>query len=142
MIRFSRRAIFAALALSACTAVFSQTAYPDKPIRLVVPYPPGGFTDILGRLLSAQLQTRLGQNVIVDNKGGGGSTIGSAMVARAPADGANQLVKRQLRFQASAQVLQHQLPPARALRVCLAAQRPPAVEHLHAVGSQRSLHQR
>jgi tripartite-type tricarboxylate transporter receptor subunit TctC len=54
---------------------------------LVVPYPPGGFTDILGRLLSAQLQTRLGQNVIVDNKGGGGSTIGSALVARAPADG-------------------------------------------------------
>ena len=53
----------------------------------MVPYPPGGFTDILGRLLSAQLQTRLGQNVIVDNKGGGGSTIGSAMVARAPADG-------------------------------------------------------
>ena len=87
MFRFSRRAVFAALALSACTGVFSQPAYPDKPIRLVVPYPPGGFTDILGRLLSAQLQTRLGQNVIVDNKGGGGSTIGSAMVARAPADG-------------------------------------------------------
>ncbi len=87
MFRFSRRALFAALALSACTGVFSQTAYPDKPIRLVVPYPPGGFTDILGRLLSAQLQTRLGQTVIVDNKGGGGSTIGSALVARAPADG-------------------------------------------------------
>ena len=87
MFRFSRRAIFAALALSACTGVFSQTAYPDKPIRLVVPYPPGGFTDILGRLLSAQLQTRLGQTVVVDNKGGGGSTIGSALVARAPADG-------------------------------------------------------
>jgi tripartite-type tricarboxylate transporter receptor subunit TctC len=87
MFRFSRRAVFAALALSACTGVFSQPAYPDKPIRLVVPYPPGGFTDILGRLLSAQLQTRLGQTVVVDNKGGGGSTIGSAMVARAPADG-------------------------------------------------------
>ena len=87
MFRFSRRAIVAALALTACTGVFSQTAYPDKPIRLVVPYPPGGFTDILGRLLSAQLQTRLGQTVIVDNKGGGGSTIGSALVARAPADG-------------------------------------------------------
>ena len=87
MFRFSRRAICAALVLSASTAVLGQVGYPDKPIRLVVPYPPGGFTDILGRLLATQLQTRLGQNVIVDNKGGGGSTIGTAMVARAPADG-------------------------------------------------------
>lgn len=83
----SRRAILAWLALSACTHVFGQGVYPDRPIRLVAPYPPGGFTDILGRLLATQLQTRLGQNVIVDNKGGGGSTIGSALVARAPADG-------------------------------------------------------
>lgn len=87
MLRFSRRAICAALALGACTAGFGQVTYPDKPIRLVVPYPPGGFTDILGRMLATQLQTRLGQNVIVDNKGGGGSTIGTSMVARAPADG-------------------------------------------------------
>ena len=62
--------------------------------------------------------------------------------ARAPADGANQQVKSYLGFQASAQVLQHQLPPAWALRVCLAAQRTPVVEHLYAVGSQRGLHQR
>ena len=87
MFRFSRRALCAALVLSASTAVMGQIGYPDKPIRLVVPYPPGGFTDILGRLLATQLQPRLGQTVIVDNKGGGGSTIGTAMVARAPADG-------------------------------------------------------
>ncbi|WP_297726118.1 tripartite tricarboxylate transporter substrate binding protein [Limnohabitans sp. Rim8] len=87
MLLFFRRATFMAFALCLCSAAFSQTPYPDRPIRLVVPYPPGGFTDILGRLLATQLQTRLGQNVIVDNKGGGGSTIGSAMVARAPADG-------------------------------------------------------
>ena len=87
MLLFFRRATFMAFALCLCSTAFSQTPYPDRPIRLVVPYPPGGFTDILGRLLATQLQTRLGQNVIVDNKGGGGSTIGSAMVARAPADG-------------------------------------------------------
>jgi len=87
MLVFSRRAVFMALAVCLCNTAFSQTPYPDRPIRLVVPYPPGGFTDILGRLLATQLQPRLGQNVIVDNKGGGGSTIGSAMVARAPADG-------------------------------------------------------
>lgn len=80
-------------ALVALTAALSsvgaaaQSSFPDKPIRLVVPYPPGGFTDILGRVIAAELQPALGQTVIVDNKGGGGSTIGTSYVARAPADG-------------------------------------------------------
>ena len=87
MLRFFLRAVFTLLALGSFSLSFSQATYPDKPIRLVVPYPPGGFTDILGRLLASQLQPRLGQNVIVDNKGGGGSTIGTNIVARAPADG-------------------------------------------------------
>ena len=87
---FSRRIfniLIAGLAVAAGRAAFSQDSYPHKPIRLVVPYPPGGFTDILGRLIAEKLQTGLGQSVIVDNKGGGGSSIGSAYVARAPADG-------------------------------------------------------
>jgi tripartite-type tricarboxylate transporter receptor subunit TctC len=90
MPRISRRAFIGSLALLAASAPLgasAQAGYPDRPLRLVVPYPPGGFTDILGRLIAAHLQPALGQSVIVDNKGGGGSTIGTAFVARAPADG-------------------------------------------------------
>ncbi len=90
MIRISRRALAGALvALAATTSpgVFAQDNFPDKTIRLIVPYPPGGFTDMLGRILAAELQPALGQPVIVENKGGGGSTIGTSYVARAPADG-------------------------------------------------------
>lgn len=90
MPRISRRAFTGSLAMLAATAsigAFAQGSYPDRPLRLVVPYPPGGFTDILGRLIANRLQPALGQSVLVDNKGGGGSTIGTAFVARAPADG-------------------------------------------------------
>ncbi|MEO8279661.1 MAG: tripartite tricarboxylate transporter substrate binding protein [Ideonella sp.] len=90
MFRISRRALtgaFITLAATGPVATFAQTNYPDKTIRLIVPYPPGGFTDILGRIIANELQSGLGQTVIVDNKGGGGSTIGTALVARAPADG-------------------------------------------------------
>jgi tripartite-type tricarboxylate transporter receptor subunit TctC len=88
--RLTRRtftAALAALAASSGPAAFAQADFPSKPIRLVVPYPPGGFTDILGRLIAEKLHPALGQPVIVDNKGGGGSTIGTAFVANAPADG-------------------------------------------------------
>ena len=90
MLAMSRRifsAFIVTLALVAGTNAYAQDSYPDKPIRLVVPYSPGGFTDILGRLIAQKLQGDLGQSVIVDNKGGGGSSIGSAFVARSPADG-------------------------------------------------------
>ncbi len=92
---FRRRiatALLIGLAAISGTASFAQGSYPDKPIKLVVPYPPGGFTDILGRLLADKLQAGLGQPVVVDNKGGGGSSIGTAFVARAPADGYTLLV--------------------------------------------------
>lgn len=65
----------------------AQGAWPDKPLKLVVPYPAGGNADNTARLLATQLGQRLGQQVVVDNRPGGSGTIGAAVVAKAPADG-------------------------------------------------------
>ncbi len=66
----------------------AQDAYPSKTIRFVVPYPPGGPTDLMARLLQGEMQTRLNVTVVIDNKGGAGGNLGSAEVAKqAPADG-------------------------------------------------------
>ena len=74
-----------ALAIAATASAFA--AYPDKPVTVVVPFPPGGSTDNIGRVIAQQLQERLGGSFIVDNKGGATGTIGAAFVKRAPADG-------------------------------------------------------
>jgi tripartite-type tricarboxylate transporter receptor subunit TctC len=65
----------------------AQTSYPNKPIRFVVPYPPGGFTDILARIVGQKLTESWAQPVLIENRGGGGSTIGTDIVAKAPSDG-------------------------------------------------------
>jgi len=65
----------------------AETGYPSQPIRLVVPYPAGGATDTLGRLMADKLQAAWGQSVIVENKPGASGTIGNDLVAKAPADG-------------------------------------------------------
>ena len=62
-------------------------SYPAKPIRFVVPQPPGGGADIVGRVVAQKLQESLGQQVIVDNRSGAGGIVGTELVARAPADG-------------------------------------------------------
>ena len=61
--------------------------YPNRPIRLIVPFEPGGTSDLLGRVIGARLREVLGQAVVVDNRGGGGGTLGASLAARAPADG-------------------------------------------------------
>jgi tripartite-type tricarboxylate transporter receptor subunit TctC len=67
--------------------VGAQTEYPNKPIRWIVPYPPGGTTDLLARLMGQSLSQRLGQQVIIENRAGGGNNIGTEVAVRAPADG-------------------------------------------------------
>lgn len=67
--------------------VAAQSDYPNRPIRWIVPYPPGGTTDLLARLMSTWLTQRLGQQVVVDNKPGGGNNIGTDMAAKAAPDG-------------------------------------------------------
>jgi tripartite-type tricarboxylate transporter receptor subunit TctC len=84
MIPFLRNALLAAL----CALPFAASAqYPDKPIRYVVPYPPGGPLDTVARLLGQKVSERLGQPVIVDNKPGAGGNIGADFVAKSAQDG-------------------------------------------------------
>lgn len=73
-------------------AVLPAQAFPDKPVTVVVPFPPGGSTDTLARAMGAQLQAKWGQTVIVDNKPGATGTLGTAQVKRSAADGYTLLV--------------------------------------------------
>ena len=79
-------ALAAGAALTALPDVHAQ-AWPAKPIRMIVPYPPGGFTDVTARLVAQKLQERLGQTVLVDNKPGANGIIGADALAKSPADG-------------------------------------------------------
>ena len=77
--------------LSLVVALFSglslAQAYPGKPVRLIIPFPPGGSNDVVGRAIGQQLAERLGQGVVIDNRGGAGSVIGTNEAAKAPPDG-------------------------------------------------------
>jgi len=80
----------AILAFMAATAAAED--YPSRPVRLVVPFPPGGINDIVGRVLSQHLGERLGKQVVVDNRGGAGGIVGAEIVANAPKDGHTLLI--------------------------------------------------
>src|SRR5437868_5717543 len=81
--KISLTRVLCALSL-AVTGLASAADYPDKPIRLVVPYPPGGASDTVARLIGQQLSQRLKQPVLVDNKPGATEQIGASFVAKAP----------------------------------------------------------
>jgi tripartite-type tricarboxylate transporter receptor subunit TctC len=78
--------VAAAMLAAACLPAFAQN-YPSKPIRLIVPFPPGGGNDVIGRVVGAKLAERWGQQVIVDNRGGANGMIGLQMLMQAPPDG-------------------------------------------------------
>jgi tripartite-type tricarboxylate transporter receptor subunit TctC len=83
----------AALALAAATSpTRAQDTYPSKPITVVIPFPPGGSADVLGRIIGKRLSDQLGQPVVIDNRPGAGTVLGASAVAKAPADGYTLLV--------------------------------------------------
>lgn len=90
---FSRRTLIAALPMPlAAAAVAAGKAYPTRPVKLVVGFPPGGPTDVIGRMIASNLAKELGSLVVVENAGGAGGTIAAANVARSAADGYTLLV--------------------------------------------------
>ncbi len=100
----SRRALLAATTLLAAPAL-AQDAYPSKPIRVIVPFPAGGTTDMLARLFGQRMTETMGQPVVVENRGGAGGSIGADVVAKAAPDGYT-LLFHNLTFSATTVALQ------------------------------------
>ncbi len=90
--------VLGAAGVLAPAVVLAQPAYPAKPIRLIVPYPPGGPTDIMGRLTADVLARRLGETVLVDNRGGAATAIGAELAARSAPDGYTLFVSSETTF--------------------------------------------
>jgi len=124
MPRIGRRASLALLGLAAAPARAQTGEYPNRPLRMVIPFPPGGGSDILGRLLSQRLADQLGQPVVPENRSGAGGNIGTDLVAKAPPDGYtlvtvfNTIVVNQFVFRSMPFDLKRDLAPV--ARVALA----------------------
>ncbi|MEQ1776523.1 MAG: tripartite tricarboxylate transporter substrate-binding protein, partial [Burkholderiales bacterium] len=85
--RFCVLAVTAVTGLSFSLSAIAAEKYPSRPVRMVVPYPPGGGSDITGRAIGAKLNEYLGQTFVVDNRPGATGLIGTEIAAKAPADG-------------------------------------------------------
>ena len=89
------RLVLALMAIATTAICFhgeARAQWPERPIRLIVPFAPGGTSDLLGRVVGAKLAEALGQTVVVDNRGGAGGSLGAALAAQSPADGYTLLV--------------------------------------------------
>ena len=85
-----RRVLALGLLLAFCAPAAAE--YPDRPVRLIIPFPPGGSNDVVGRLVANQLSEKLGNKVFVDNRGGAGGVLGTEAAANAAPDGYTLLV--------------------------------------------------
>lgn len=85
--RWLRPLLAAAASLATVFGAAAQNGYPDKPVKFVVPYPPGGGTDVIARIVQGKFQQVLGQPIIIDNRGGGGGSLGTDIAAKSLPDG-------------------------------------------------------
>src|SRR5215813_6743168 len=92
MAKFRAALLTAAGLLLALTTAAAAQDYPTKPVRLIIPFPPGGSNDVVGRLIATHLSERLGKQIVVDNRGGAGGVIGTEVVAKSPPDGYTLLI--------------------------------------------------
>src|SRR5690349_8957064 len=88
----NRRTLLAALALLGGGSVQAQAAYPSKPVRWIVPFPPAGAMDVIARTLAEHMGRAMGQSFVIENKPGAGGNIGMDLVAKAPADGYTMMI--------------------------------------------------
>ena len=87
MVRTACASLFAILITLSTAPALAAEGYPQQPIRIIIPFSPGGATDVLARTLSDKLEGVLGTNIVIDNRGGAGGTLGTAIAARAAPDG-------------------------------------------------------
>ena len=88
----ARMVLMSCLGLSSLAAIAAETGYPTRPVTLVIPFPPGGATDVNGRVIAQRLGKELGQPVIIENRAGAGTVIGASYVSKAAPDGYTLLV--------------------------------------------------
>ena len=132
-----RKRLLIPLALLAPTLLLStqaraQAAWPSQPIRLVVPFPPGGSSDILGRLIADHLGKTLGANFYVDNKPGGTTQIGTDFVAAAPPDGLTLLLGAASSFTVLPHLRKLLIKLGQAAAPAKGGKRAPGGKHVHA----------